>query len=353
MPTMLFDAARRVMTRATHKIYSLPVLVLMPHSSCNCRCVMCDIWRANAHSVELSVADLEPHVAAMRRLGVQWVVLSGGEALMHSNLWTLCQMLRDLPAHVTLLSTGLLLTRNARDVVRYTSDVIVSLDGSQPVHDRIRNIPRAYARLAQGVESLKIEQPEFPVTARCTLQRLNYVDLPNIVASAHELGLDGISFLAADVSSTAFNRPTPWDRGRVADVALDAHNVAHFREVVEEAIVRYANDFASGYIAESPDKMRRLPAYFAALLGQGEFPPVRCNAPWVSAVVESDGAVRPCFFHPVIGHLSDGALDAVLNSPAARQFREELNVAGNSVCQRCTCSLYLSPTRDLRATGHA
>ncbi|MFN8497665.1 MAG: radical SAM protein [Anaerolineae bacterium] len=347
----MIEAARRVMTRATHRIYSLPVLVLMPHSSCNCRCVMCDIWKANAHSVELAADDLAPHVAAMRRLGVQWVVLSGGEALMHANLWTLCDMLAALPARVTLLSTGLLLDRNAAAVVGATSDVIISLDGSRPVHDRIRNIPCAYARLAQGVAALKAERRDFPVTARCTLQRLNYADLPNIVAAAHDLGLDGISFLAADVSSSAFNRPTPWDTARVADVALSADEVAHFRDVVEETIARYADDFASGYIAESPAKLRRLPQYFAALLGQGEFPTVRCNAPWVSAVVESDGAVKPCFFHPAIGHLGEGALDAVLNAPRARQFRQTLDVAENPICQRCTCSLYLSPTRDLNGSG--
>ena len=349
----VIKAARRVMTRATHRIYSLPVLVLMPHSSCNCRCVMCDIWKANAHSVELSVADLEPHVSAMRRLGVEWVVLSGGEALMHSNLWTLCDMLANLPARVTLLSTGLLLQRHAAAVVRTTSDVIVSLDGSQPVHDRIRNIPRAYARLAQGVAALKAERPDFPVTARCTLQRLNYADLPNIVAAAHDLGLDGISFLAADVSSSAFNRPTAWDAGRVADVALSDDEVAHFRDVVEETIASCPADFGSGFIAESPDKLRRLPQYFAALVGQANFPAVRCNAPWVSVVVESDGAVKPCFFHPAIGHLGDGPLDAVLNAPTGRQFRQSLDVAHNPICRRCTCSLYLGPLRDLKSRDHA
>jgi hypothetical protein len=34
----------------------------------------------------------------------------------------------------------------------------------------------------------------------------------------------------------------------------------------------------------------------------------RCNAPWVSAVVETDGAVRPCFFQQAIGNLADGTL---------------------------------------------
>ncbi|MGA2443622.1 MAG: hypothetical protein ABSH08_21930, partial [Tepidisphaeraceae bacterium] len=43
-----------------HVIRELPVLVIMPHSRCNCRCVMCDIWRIRQIR-EITAADLEPH----------------------------------------------------------------------------------------------------------------------------------------------------------------------------------------------------------------------------------------------------------------------------------------------------
>jgi len=57
-----------------------------------------------------------------------------------------------------------------------------------------------------------------------------------------------------------------------------------------------AADFASGFIAESPAKLRRLLQYFAAIHGKAPYPLVRCNAPEFSAVVGASGAVRPCFF---------------------------------------------------------
>ena len=57
------ETLRRQATRSTHRIHSLPQLVLMPHSRCNCRCVMCDIWQANAVRKELTREDLLPHVA--------------------------------------------------------------------------------------------------------------------------------------------------------------------------------------------------------------------------------------------------------------------------------------------------
>lgn len=349
---LLLDAVKRQLTLLTHRIYALPVMVLMPHSRCNCRCVMCDIWKANRSLQELSREDLEPHVEAMRRLGVRWVVLSGGEALMHRNLWALCALLRDsLGARITLLSTGLLLERYARDVVRWCDEVIVSLDGSREVHNAIRNVPRAYERLAEGVAALKAASPGFRVTGRCVVQRRNYFDLPNIIAAAREIGLDQISFLAVDVSTTAFNRPTPWDGERVSDVALGPEDVETFGRLVEETVVRHAEDFASGFVAESPDKLRRLVRYFAALNGHGEFPPQICNAPWVSAVVEADGTVRPCFFHRPLGNVRDAPLDAILNSEEAISFRRNLDVRADPICRKCVCTLYLGPAARVDGRG--
>ena len=37
----------------------------------------------------------------------------------------------------------------ATELVRRCDDVVVSLDGPRPVHNQIRNIPRAYERLVE------------------------------------------------------------------------------------------------------------------------------------------------------------------------------------------------------------
>jgi MoaA/NifB/PqqE/SkfB family radical SAM enzyme len=315
------------------------MLVLMPHSSCNCRCVMCDIWKANANKQELSRDDIERQMGSLRSLHVQRVVLSGGEALMHRNLWTLCELLRDIPIQITLLSTGLLLKVFAADVVKWCDEVIVSIDGSQEVHNSIRRVPRAFERMAEGIAALREQHPGYPVSARCVLQRHNFRDLPNIVTAAHEIGLNRISFMSVDVSSTAFNRPEPWQEPRVAEVALDRAETAEFSRIVEDTIQRYAADFESRFISESPDKLRRLPRYYAALNGLGEFPTTVCNAPWVSSVVEADGTVRPCFFHASLGNIRDHTLEDILNAPNAVEFRRTLDVKANPICKTCVCTL--------------
>ena len=323
-------------------IARLPILILFPHSRCNCRCLMCDIWRATTRD-ELQAADVARWLAEWRELGVRRVVLSGGEALLHSHLWELCDHLRAAGIGITILSTGLLLRRHAAELVRRCDDVVVSLDGPQPIHDQIRNIPRAYARLAEGAAAVKAADARVAVTARCTVQRANFHALRATVAAAHELGLDRISFLAADVSSEAFNRPDGWDGERTAQVALDEADLPLLEAELDALERECADDFANGFIAEPPIKLRRrLLQYYAALHGQADFFPNTCNAPWVSSVIEADGTVRPCFFQPPLGNIYQAeSLQALLNSPEAVAWRRGLDTRRDAICRKCVCTLSL------------
>jgi MoaA/NifB/PqqE/SkfB family radical SAM enzyme len=331
----------RLLNRVTHKIYSLPVLILMPHSACNCKCVMCDIWTANQQKSELTVEELARHITQFKKLGVEEVVLSGGEPLMHSNLWKFCAELKAARIKVTLLTTGLLLKRNAIDVSRSIDEVIVSLDGSREIHDQIRSIPRAYDKLAEGVRKLRALKPGMKISGRCVLQRYNFFDFPSIVNAAHQLGLDRISFLAADISTEAFNRPEPWSKERVSEVALDKDEALEFEKIIINSFETLKNDYTSGFIAEKPPKMLKIVQYYKALNGLAKFPEVVCNAPWVSAVMESNGDIQPCFFHKPYGNVFGSELTDVLNSGQAISFRRRLKVSKDPVCQKCVCTLKL------------
>jgi MoaA/NifB/PqqE/SkfB family radical SAM enzyme len=333
---------RHVPLSRTDPVTQLPILILFPHSRCNCRCVMCDIWRGTTRT-ELDADKIASWISEWRALGVRRVVLSGGEALMHSNLWELCDHLRAAEIGITVLSTGLLLRKHAVELVRRCDDVVVSLDGPRRIHDRIRNVPRAYELMGEGIAAVKAADSNVQVTGRCTVQRANYSTLREVVASAHALGLDRISFLAADVSSDAFNRPGGWDEEQADQVALDRADLPLLAAEIDALEREYAGDFASGFIAESPKKLRqRLSQYFAALLGDGDFVPNDCNAPWVSSVIESDGTVRPCFFQPPLGNIhAAGSLGAVLNSSEAIAWRQGLDVHRDAICKKCVCTLSL------------
>ena len=318
------------------KIDSLPVLVLNPYSRCNCRCTMCDIWKTTARQ-ELNDADFERLVQSIRDLKVEWVVFSGGEPMMHSNLWRLCEVVRRERVRITLLSSGLLLARKAHQIVDHVDDVIVSLDGPPQVHDSIRGVPGAFDMLAAGVENIRTLRSAFSISARCTVQRSNFRHLNATVEAARTLRLDSISFLAADLESTAFHRPEVWPFEKQNQIGLAAAELDLLEAQIETLI---GQGDCGRFVVESPEKLRRIARHFRVQLKQEPAISPTCNAPWTSAVVEADGSVRPCFFHPPVGNLRSGkSLTEIVNGPEATAFREALNVAENPVCQRCVCSL--------------
>jgi MoaA/NifB/PqqE/SkfB family radical SAM enzyme len=334
------QAAARNVDHSSQRIHSMPVVVLSPHNQCNCRCVMCDIWKIR-DAKEITPALLETQLASFRKLGVRWVVLSGGEPQRNPQVCTLARMLHDLGIQVTLLTAGTLLSTEAELLTAVIDDVIVSLDGPPAVHDRIRRIPRAYELLMNGVQDLRRFRPEIIIRGRCTVQKENHASLRATVRSAKDLGLNSISFLAVDAVSEAFNHSQGWAPPKAGSVTLDAQQIETLEKEVGDLIHEYAPELKSGFVVETPEKLRRIVRQFRVHLGQAQPVAPHCNAPWVSAVVSAEGDVRPCFFHPAFGNIHNHSLEEIVNSPQALQFRAELNIADNPICQRCVCSLHL------------
>ena len=325
---------------AAHQIHALPVVVIFPHNQCNCRCVMCDIWRIR-EAKEITPEDLEQHLSSFRQLGVRWFVFSGGEPQLNKKWSCLAQMLRSTGSRVSLLTAGLLLKSQAQAITDSVDDVIVSLDGPPAVHNGIRRIPNAFEQLAEGVKALHNLRPEMQVGARCTVQKANHHALRAVVTSAKQIGLNSVSFLAADLTSEAFNRSEGWRPDRVDRVALISEEIDTLEVEIERLIEEGRAQLDSQFVVESPDKLRRIVQHFRAHLGQSNNVAPRCNAPWVSTVIEASGDVRPCFFHPMLGNIHRQSLPDIINSPEALRFRSSLDVASNEICRRCVCSLYI------------
>src|ERR1700709_1143968 len=103
----LYNTFKRYKTLHTHVISALPVVILMPHSACNCRCVMCDIWKDNKNLKQLTEHDVEGLISSLKAFGTLQVAMSGGEALLNKNFFKLCEILKHEGISVTLLTTGL------------------------------------------------------------------------------------------------------------------------------------------------------------------------------------------------------------------------------------------------------
>jgi MoaA/NifB/PqqE/SkfB family radical SAM enzyme len=330
MNTALLVRANEVMNRT----FVLPVVVFFPTSRCNSRCLSCDWWKASGEA-DLAANEVAAIAAALPELGTRLVLFSGGEPLLRPDVFELARLFLAQNITLHLHTSGILLERFVDRVAASFSRVIVSLDSAEEAgYKAVRGVS-ALATLERGVAALRALRPELPVTARSTLHRANFRELPQLIEHAKAMGLESISFLAADVTPNAFGRhAAQTDR----NLSLDRAEIAEFADLVERTIADREPDFNSRFVAESPARLRRLPQYYAALAGLAPFPPVACNAPYMSAVIEADGAVRPCFFHQAIGNVRQTPL-AILVRQHLRTFRADLAVGSNPVCQRCVCAL--------------
>ncbi len=344
----LYQTFKRYKSLKTHAITSLPIAILMPHSACNCRCVMCDIWKDNKNLKQLTEADIRGLLNTFRKLNTQMVLMSGGEALLNRHFFSFCEMLKKENIKISLLSTGLTLKKNAELLLKWVDDIVVSLDGNEEVHNKVRNIPDAFSQLRSGVYALKSINPAFRVTSGTLINKLIFGTRPVLIATAIEMGLNQVSFLPADVSSHAFNRELLWNEQKQHEILPDEKELPELCMMVEYIIEKYSPYIQNNFIAESTEKLRKIYRYYSACYGQNPFPYKKCNAPWVSTVVEADGTVRPCFFHHPIGNIHQQELYQVLNSPEATLFRKTLDMDVNETCKKCVCYLHLAPSVNLR-----
>jgi MoaA/NifB/PqqE/SkfB family radical SAM enzyme len=343
----------------TGRTHALPIVLYAPTARCNSRCVSCDWWRSDGAG-ELSKSEIAALAAELPRFGTRVVVLTGGEPLVRPDIMEVADLFRARGMTLHLLTSGLALERFAADIAARFAEVTISLDGHTPeLYRAIRGVDGLGAVIA-GVRALRRLGPHVTLRARGTLSRHNFRALPDLVAQARELELDQISFLAADVTSDAFNRPADLRRPDLrppdlrqpglpalprADAAraperllLDEAEVAEFEDVIEATIQANARALAEERVVPGADGLRRLARYYRAHLGQGPFPAVDCNAPWASVFIGADGALRPCFFHPPVGNIRERPL-ADLLTVAMPAFRTGLDVASDAVCRRCVCTL--------------
>jgi len=303
---------------------------------------MCDIWKDNKNLKQLTEHDVRDLLVSLKKLGTQRVVMSGGEALLNPNFFKLCEILKRAKIKVSLLTTGLSIKATAGGLLKWVDDLVVSLDGDEPTHDAIRNVPHAFEKLKDGVQYMKLLNPKYRITARTVIHRQNFRNWPNIINAAKAMGIDQISFLPADVDSHAFNRQTAWAEPKQHEILLGENELPELEEIVARIISNTAN-FDSRFIAESAQRIQDIYLYYAAFYGHNPFPYKKCNAPWVSTVIEADGSVKPCFFHEAVGNIRQNTLTEILNGDKAMQFRRNLNMGGDDTCLKCVCTLNLSP----------
>ena len=333
------SAAAAGTAAADGALQRLPLVTLYLTERCNSRCVTCDYWRHGR--VDMNLESVQRLLPSLARLRTRAVLVSGGEPLLNPQWADITQLLKAQGLSAWLLTSGLSLAKHALRASQLFDAITVSMDGTNArTYAAIRGLD-AFDKVCEGVRAAT--EAGARVSLRVTLQRANYRELPAFVGLARQLGACQISFLAVDVANPhAFGRTDEF----ASDLALQAQDLPLFEQLLCSLEQRQAEDFHSGFIAESPQKLRRILQYFSAVCGQGTYPAVLCNAPEFSAVIGAQGQVQPCFFigGPPGSNVVDD-LPAVLNGAPMTGLRRDIRQRLRAECATCVCSMWREPSR--------
>jgi len=158
-----------------------PVVVWNCTRSCNLCCVHCySHSQACKYEGEMTTDEGIQLIDSLAEFGAPVILFSGGEPLLRHDLSKLIRHATSSGLRAVISTNGTLISPDkARELKDLDlSYVGVSLDGTEPVNDKFRGIPGAYARGMAGIRACR--EAGLKVGLRFTINRRNVGEIPAI-----------------------------------------------------------------------------------------------------------------------------------------------------------------------------
>ena len=315
------------------RITSPRVLTLYVTSACNAKCKHCFYWKNLNQKSDLSFGEMVELSESIGKLDK--LLIGGGEPFLRRELPQICeQFIRQNDAQIVSIPTnGLtpkLISRQAKAILDVSQGralrINLSLDGTESVHDDIRQVPGNFKQVVETYRQLKLLQGEYPnltIGINSCIMDANYSNLYDLIDEFPELfpevDMPGLILLRGDPYEPELKLPSLNDLK-----ALHSHKrkVAASRQSLLWKIADWAN-FRIG--------LRTI---------QTQSQAVSCEAGRILGVVEDNGDVRHCELLPPIGNLRENNFVEIWNSETSVAAREKI-VRGECYCTH-ECNVFES-----------
>ncbi len=180
--------------------WSLPPrsIQVMVTDACNFSCRMCQYANSESPDYGLRRYGFMPVEVFARVVettpGHPLAALTGGEPLLHPEISEFIRIARRRGLPCSLTTNGWFLQEKAAALCESGLNLlVVSIDGDDTVHDRVRR-PGAFGRAAAGIGEI-LRQPAHPIVAiSCAVNDLNVDSLEALHALAVSLRVDALNF---------------------------------------------------------------------------------------------------------------------------------------------------------------
>lgn len=297
--------------------------------NCNSKCLTCDYWKTH-HEGELTLAEFLAVLAQLRALGVEELMLTGGEPTMRAELVPVVREAARLGfAPIGLTTNGLSLPTPKIDRLLEAGlgQIVLSLEGMDS-HDEVRGVPGNTKKILAVLDHLSARRASgatVTVKLAMTLMERNLDEISGMVklARTHR----AVLFFNLIDRGTYFFQAMPADLMAMRDRArLD-------RALDELLDVKRREPALIGNTVSSLEYARR---YF----DDPKQVAIPCYLGYIGVDIDANGDVYSnCWGLPPIGNVRKEMLAEILGSEA---YRRRYAAMFRKDCPGCSCGYILN-----------
>jgi len=285
---------------------------------CNLHCAHCGASK-ETYRDELTTEQIEKTLDELAAMKVGMFAVTGGEPLLRKDLPDVLTYARDRGLKTGIATNGYFLDRGMADRIREARvhSVQISLDGTEPTHNRIRGNSRSFEKAVRAVELLMERRvPVLSVATTVTSQNLG------------ELNPMREFLVNLGVSMWRLSVVMPIGRAQAAGMSLDGRQLtslfAFLRENGRKGMHIYLGENLT-FLGEWERKLRS--------------GPVICPVGFLACCIGVDGHIRGCPEQPDTKENREGSL---LEKPFGEiwrrgfgRYRRREILAADAECSAC------------------
>ena len=168
----------------THK----PVIMThMVTSACICKCKICDNWRNNKQSKEMTTKEIFRILDQAREMNFVAYIAWGGEPLIRPDIMQILEYAHDLGLYTCITTNGFYLPQRAEELSKIVDLTWVSLDHYSDHHDYIRGLKGTFSRATDGI--IKLRDAGGKIAINCVLTKMNLDCVDRMAELARSMGV--------------------------------------------------------------------------------------------------------------------------------------------------------------------
>ena len=316
-------------------------------NQCNLNCEMC--WQVDrTRKLYASYEMISKTLENIKALGNPPIYMWGGEPFLHTDIAKIIKKIHDLGLFSIINTNGTLLFNCVDKIIECMPDmIIISIDGTEAVHDKVRNQKGAYQRIIEGIKKLNSIKKTKPLIAiNCVITEDNYKILPEIEQLRNEI--NG-SFLEYQLMMFYSEEEKAIHKRRIKEeFGVDATSIDGYPTSMGNVDFNELWKTLEEVTSKSKNRARVFPYKVKTFENLDDYiyhPNKVCDrhcenissAMWI----EADGTVYPCsnFTDVGVGNVyTSDALD-IWNNNSFLDFGDKLNNHLLPICSRC-CDMY-------------